>query len=72
MFCKCCISRETCKQICVELEKSLPKDYTGKEKRRGKYIFKEYSHTPEKLEEIATSKAFQLKFGRKTKKDTDD
>ena len=30
MLCKTCPKRNTCKEICEELEKILPKDYTGR------------------------------------------
>jgi len=49
-FCKCCDKRPSCKKICPELEKSLPKI------SQGKLVRGEHSFDPVILERILNEK----------------
>lgn len=44
-FCLNCEKKETCKEICPELEKTLPKDWTGK-------LWKEFDVDPQKIDKV--------------------
>jgi hypothetical protein len=58
-FCLTCDMRKTCKAICPELEKALPKPQGGISGRKIKFF------APNKLEGLATERAFELKYGKK-------
>jgi hypothetical protein len=56
-FCISCPKKITCKSICPELEKTLPKPRSGGHS-------KEFPVDPQKLEGLAVKRAFELKFGK--------
>lgn len=56
-FCLSCEKRSLCAKICPELEKTLPKEGSGR-------LREEHSFDPNILEKIASKRAFEIKYGK--------
>jgi hypothetical protein len=61
--CSTCKDRSTCKAICKEVEKILSRrdieGYSKRQKQRKEVLF-----PTAKLEDVANSRAFQIKYGK--------